>query len=182
VNLAVVPVLDGATDEAWELYGRAFDDLRALAVQRHVMYRHEFTGLLADERIAKYLVTADDGRLAALATMTNDLDAVPLISPEFFERRWPLLYAKKRVWYVPFVAVHPDHQAGGVMARIIDRMCVEPAGEEGGVICLDVCEHRETSQRLPMAIEGQANRTLPGITRVRLDAQVFWGYEFPTPA
>jgi hypothetical protein len=182
VHLAVVPVFTGARDAAWVLYERAFDDLRAVAVQRHVMYRAEFDGVLADDRIAKYVVTGTDGGLVALATMTNDLEAVPLISPEFFEHRWPVLYAKKRVWYVPFVAVDPRHQAAGVMQRIIDAMCLEPAGDEGGVICLDVCEYRETSQKLPMAIEGQANRSTPGITRVRLDAQVFWGYEFPTPA
>jgi len=182
VNLAVVPVLPGPTDAAWTLYRRAFDDLRTRAVQRHVMYRPEFDEVLGDERVLKYVVTADDGGIAALATMTNDLDAVPLISPDLFEHRWPVLYAKKRVWYVPFVAVEPAYQAAGVMQRIIDAMCVEPAGEEGGVICLDVCEYRETAARLPMAIEGQANRSTPGINRVRLDAQVFWGYEFPRPA
>jgi hypothetical protein len=61
-------------------------------------------------------------------------------------------------------------------------MCQAVDDESGGVICLDVCEYRESSVRLPAVIEGQANRSRPGITRVRLDAQVYWGYEFPTPA
>ena len=182
MHLAVVPVLHGSTEAAWRLYGRAFDDLRVLAVQRHIMHRPEFDALMADDRVNKYLVTDDDGALAAVATMTNDLFAVPLISPEYFEHRWPLLYAKRRVWYVSFVAVDPAYQNRGVMQLVVDRMCTEPTGEEGGVICLDACEYRETAQHLPAAIERQANRTSPGVTRVRLDSQVYWGYEFPTPA
>jgi hypothetical protein len=184
VHLAVVPRVDDADGRLWALYQRAFDDLRVLAVQRHIMVREEFDALMADERVDKYVVTDPDagGTVAALATMTTDLSAVPLISPEYFAHRWPDLYARRRVWYVSFVAVEPAYQAHGVMQRIVDRMCDQVDGEEGGVICLDVCEHRETAQRLPWAIEGQANRSRPGITAIRLDAQVYWGYEFPTPA
>jgi hypothetical protein len=182
VRLAVVSSVADPDGELWGLYQRAFDDLRVLAVQRHIMVRDEFDAVLADDRIDKYVVTDSDGSVAALATMTRELDAVPLISPEYFAHRWPDLYAKQRVWYVSFVAVDPAHQARGVMQRIIDRMCAAVDGTAGGVICLDVCEYREASQRLPTAIEGQANRARPGIVRVRLDAQVYWGYEFPTPA
>jgi hypothetical protein len=182
VQLAVVGTLSDPEGELWGLYQRAFDDLRVLAVQRHIMIRDEFDAVMADERVDKYVVTDADGTVAALATMTNELTAVPLISPEYFAHRWPDLYTKQRVWYVGFVAVEPAFQAQGVMQRIIDRMCAEVDGDAGGVICLDVCEYRETAQRLPTAIEGQANRSTPGITRIRLDAQVYWGYEFPTPA
>lgn len=181
MHLAVVPAVGDPEGALWRLYQRAFEDLKVLAVQRHVMFHGEFEGLLADERVAKYVVTAPDGTVVALATMTNDLPAVPLVSPEYFAHRWPALYEKQAVWYVCFVAVDPGHQSQGVMQRIIDAMCEEVSGH-GGVICLDVCEFRETSVRLPMAIEVQANRSTPGIRRVRLDAQVFWGYEFPSPA
>ena len=57
------------------------------------MYRAEFHDVLADERVDKYVVTAPDGSLAALATMTNELAVVPLISPDYFAHRWPELYA-----------------------------------------------------------------------------------------
>ena len=182
MQLAVVGTLSDPEGELWGLYQRAFDDLRVLAVQRHIMVRDEFDAVMADERVDKYVVTDADGTVTALATMTNELTAVPLISPEYFAHRWPKLYDQQRVWYVSFVAVDPVHQARGVMQRIIDEMCAAVDETAGGVICLDVCEYRETSQRLPTAIEGQANRARPGITRVRLDAQVYWGYEFPTPA
>jgi len=190
VHLTVARRVDDPTGELWALYERAFDDLRTLAVQRHVMNHAEFAALMADERVEKFVVTADDGALAALATMTNDLPVLPLISPEYFAHRWPELYAAGRVWYVSFVAVDPVHHNAGVMNRIIDRMCQQagstgdgPAdGGVGGVICVDICEYREFEQKLPTAIERQAGRHTPGVQRQRLDAQVYWAYEFPTPA
>jgi hypothetical protein len=188
VHLAVVRTVDDTSGECWELYQRAFEDLRVLAVQRHLMNHAEFHAIMVDERVEKFLVTDDDGHLTALATMTNDLPVLPLISPDYFAHRWPELYAARRVWYVSFVAVDPAHHNAGVMNRIIERMCREAEDGTpndtgvGGVICVDICEHREDAQRLPVAIERQAGRHTPGVKRLRLDAQVYWAYEFPTPA
>lgn len=190
MRLTVVRQVEDSTGELWALYERAFDDLRTLAVQRHVMNHAEFATLMAEDRVEKFVVTDDDGGIAALATMTNELAVLPLISPDYFAKRWPELYAAGRVWYVSFVAVDPVHHNAGVMNCIIDRMCEEarcldggPADSGvGGVICVDICEHREFAQRLPVAIERQAGRHTAGVRRQRLDAQVYWAYEFPTPA
>ena len=43
--------------KAWKLYSQAFDDLRYLAVQRHVMYGDEFDAVMADALVEKYLVS-----------------------------------------------------------------------------------------------------------------------------
>jgi GNAT superfamily N-acetyltransferase len=181
LDLAVDYTLDDGSGELWDLYQRAFDDLRSLAVQRHLMTSDEFLEVMADPRVIKYVISdSERGRLGALATMTNHLAAVPLISPDYFSRRWPELYAEARIWYVSFVAVDPDYQGTGAMAAMIGRMCQE-IGDSGGVICVDICEH-ETRQRLSTAIEQLGNTYSPGVRRIRMDAQVYWAYEFPTPA
>jgi hypothetical protein len=169
--------LDDPDDGFWRLYECAFEELRATAVQRHLMTRDEFHAVMAEERILKLVVTDENGRPGALATITNALDAVPLIAPEFFARRWPTLYAENRVWYVSFVAVEPGHQNAGAMARLIRRMCDELGGRSG-LICVDICRYREQASRLSEVIERQANRALPGMTRINLDAQTYWGYEY----
>jgi hypothetical protein len=182
VHLTVHPKIDDSSGQYWNLYQRAFDDLRGVAVQRHLMYENEFAAVAADDRVAKYVVTdSQRGRVAALATMTNDLNAVPLISPEYFAQHWATLYQARKIWYVSFVAVEPDYQGTGAMGLLIGRMCQE-VGSDGGVICVDICEHNETRHRLPTAIGALANTYTPGVNRKRLDAQVFWAYEFPTPA
>jgi hypothetical protein len=60
-------------------------------------------------------------------------------------------------------------------------MCEEAAGS-GGIIAADICEHNEATLRLPMAIARLARTFTPGVTPQRLDAQVYWAFEFPEPA
>lgn len=172
--------LEDGDGEHWALYEEAFDDLRSLAVQRHLMIRPEFDELMLDKRVSKYVVRDPErNRVAALATMTNDLDAMHLISPDYFQRRWPDLYAAGRIWYVGFVAVDPDYQGTGAMTLLIQMMC-RNVGGSSGLVCLDICEH-ETRQRLATAIEQLAGTFMPGVQRERLDAQVYWAYTFPEP-
>ena len=64
-------VVDGdQREEAWKLYLQSFDELRYLAVQRHVMYGEEFDAVMADPLVDKFLVWGDDGSLQGLSTMT----------------------------------------------------------------------------------------------------------------
>ncbi len=90
----LVKVVDLITEDelieaAWRLYEEAFQDLKSLAVQRHLMYRSEFDEVMRDSRVQKYLCYEDDGTLCGLSTYTNDLHAIPLIAPEYFEHHWP---------------------------------------------------------------------------------------------
>ena len=74
---------DELIESAWRLYEDAFQELKSLAVQRHLMYRSEFEEVMRDSRIQKYLCFSDDGEtLVGLSTYTNDLHAMPLIAPE----------------------------------------------------------------------------------------------------
>lgn len=101
--------------EVWDLYYTTFHELNAFAVQRHLMFRSEFDEVMLDTRVQKYLCLADDGSVCGLSTYTNMLDAMPLISPAYFERRWPELFAQNRIWYCGFVAV--EKNGGGRTRR-----------------------------------------------------------------
>lgn len=172
--------LEDGEGEYWSLYENAFEDLRSQAVQRHLMIRPEFDELMLDKRVAKYVIRDEERhRVAALATMTNDLESMHLISPDYFRRRWPELYSRRRIWYVGFVAVDPDYQGTGAMTLLIQAMARDVGGSSG-MVCLDICEH-ETRQHLATAIEQLANTYMPGVQRERLDAQVYWAFTFPEP-
>lgn len=161
-------------DQAWELYGLAFDELRAMAVQRHVMNRAEFDDVMTDDRVAK-CVAYDGDRIVGLATYTNDLDAVPLISPEFFAHRWPGHYAQRRIWYLGFFAVHPEHRGSGVFESVIDRLW-DSVRADRGVAALDICARNETIG-LPMAIRRTLEALTPEVVTTTIDTQTFWAYE-----
>lgn len=165
-------------EDAWALYYTAFRDLNAFAVQRHLMYRNEFDDVMRDSRVQKYLCMDADDTLCGLSTYTNDLDAVPLISPQYFERRWPQLYAEKRIWYCGFVAIHPDFQSSSAFSELVEAMYMV-AATQNGIISLDMCRYNDQGRRLSRVIPLMLHRLSGEVRTERMDEQSYWLYEFP---
>jgi hypothetical protein len=181
MNIKVVDrVHEDLIEDAWTLYYEAFKDLNALAVQRHQMYRHEFDEVMSDERVQKYLAIDDiDGELRGLSTYTNDLDAMPLISPQYFQRRWPKHYAEKRVWYCGFVAGQDDGRAAMAFGELVEAMYLVAAAQNG-IIGLDFCRHNDEARRMSRVVRLMLHRLSGDVRAERMDEQQFWLYEFPT--
>jgi len=169
----VPPVLD----RAWALYSKAFDELRIEAVQRHVMYRDEFDQLMADPRVLKFrpVDEADPDRVLALSTFTNDLTAVPLVSPDYFRHRWPDLYDQRRIWYNPFFAIEPKHRGSGIFEQVIATMW-ELVLKSDGIAALDVCGRNERIG-LTTAITHTVRGITPSARATPIDAQTYWLFE-----
>ena len=145
MDLVTKTVVDGPEAEAcWSFYDRAFEALRVRAAQRHALTRDEFDDQMIDSRVTKHIVydTGNGNTPVGMTTLTNDLKAVPLISPEFYEARWPQFYAEQKIWYVGFMAIDPDYHGTGVLAQMIGSMCsVIPP--RGGVVAADICKFNE---------------------------------------
>ncbi len=169
---------DHRREAAWRLYNDAFEELRATAVQRHVMHRFEFDEVMADERVVKVVgLEGSPAVMTGLATYTNDLEAMPLISPDYFARRWPDHYATRRIWYLGFFAVHPEHRGTSIFKAVIENMWqVVLAGQ--GIAALDICRRNE-GLGLPQAIEQTLQSLSPGVAASRVDEQAFWVYTAP---
>jgi hypothetical protein len=180
MNIKVIDeVHESLIEDLWKLYYEAFRELNALAVQRHLMYRHEFVDVMLDNRVQKYLYFDDDGALCGLSTYTNDLDAVPLISPQYFERRWPQHYAERRIWYVLFVAVK-DGAPVRAFAELIEAM--HRTSSVHGITALDICRVTDEVRHLPRAVRVLLHRLSGNVRMERLDEQSYWLYEFPNAA
>lgn len=182
----LVKIVDQIPDEmqkaAWDLYQGAFEDLRALAVQRHLMYRSEFDEVMNDPRIDKYLCLDDGGRLCGLSTFTNDLPAVPLIAPEYFQRRWPDLYLQNKIWYVGFTAVGTDARDTRAFAELVEAMH-RTAYDRNGMIAIDYCRFNDDERNFGKVVRLMLRRLSGGPIRSEcMDQQSFWIYEFPTAA
>jgi len=182
----LVKIVDQIPDDemhnaAWELYEGAFKDLRALAVQRHLMYKSEFDEVMRDPRIDKYLCLDDGGRLCGISTFTNDLFALPLIAPEYFERRWPELYAQRKVWYCGFVAVPPEGRSNNSFADLVEAMYLT-AANQNGIISLDFCQFNDNRRKMGRVVSIMLNRLSGDCRAERMDQQSFWVYEFPAAA
>jgi hypothetical protein len=142
------------------------------------MHRSEFDEVMADNRIAKYLVTDRRGALRGLATYTNDLRAVPLISPDYFSRRWPHHFAERRIWYCGFVAVRSGSPNTGVFVRLVEAM-YRVAVAQRGIIAMDFCRHNEEIRALSRVVQTMLHRLSGEVRSHRMDEQTYWLYEFP---
>jgi len=167
-------------EATWLLYNRALEELRRTAVQRHVMYRAEFDVVMADERVWKYRGVSDAGEAAALATFTNRLEAMPLISPEYFAHRWPERYGAHSIWYIGFFVIDPDHRSSGIFEWVIEHMWRQVVDSDG-IAMLDISRRNE---RIGLAdgIHAVLESLTPGMRASREDEQTYWLYEPPTGA
>ena len=164
-------------DEAWDFYHETFAPLAVHAVQRHVLHRGEFDGLMAGRRVTKY-VARGGGTVVGLSAMTEDLSTLPLLSPEFFAHRWPDLYAQQRILYCMFVGVHSGPPGKGVFVALQREMYKQVEALRGMVV-LDICAYNEAELGLPWAIESILTPIAGGAFATRLDSQSYWLYEFP---
>ncbi len=173
---------DELIESAWRLYEEAFQDLKSLAVQRHLMYRDEFDEVMRDSRVQKYLCFSDDGgELVGLSTYTNDLHAMPLIAPEYFARRWPEQYRQRKIWYCGFVAVGSAKQYRGAFADLVEAMYLM-AANQNGIIALDFCRYNDQLRNMSRVIRLMLHRLSGGVQAECMDQQSFWVYEFPAAA
>src|SRR3954464_14051950 len=93
----------------WKLYIETFGELATKAVARQVLHEDEFMAEMLDPRGEKY-VTWEDGQAVAMCTLTNHLETVPWISPEYFAYHYPEHTARNAVYYLGFILVAPGHR------------------------------------------------------------------------
>ena len=172
----VVP--SAALEATWLLYNRALEELRRSAVQRHAMHRAEFDDVMADERVWKYRGVGDTGEITALATFTNHLEAIPLISPEYFAHRWPQRYDARSIWYIGFFVIEPGRRGSGIFERVIEHMWRRVVASDG-IAMLDISRRNE-QVGLADAIHAVLESLTPGMRASREDEQTYWLYEPPT--
>ncbi|XVV11180.1 GNAT family N-acetyltransferase [Actinoplanes sp. CA-131856] len=182
----LIKVIDQITDAEqnqamWTMYTDAFEELNHLAVQRHLMYKSEFDEVMADARVGKYLALDDDGTMCGVATYTNDLNAVPLIAPQYFERHWPEHYAARKIWYIGFVAVSPHAQGREAFSQLVEQM-YHIASAQNGLVCLDICNHNDEVRRMSRVFRMMVSRLSDNMKFTRIDQQSYWLYEFPAAA
>jgi hypothetical protein len=165
---------------AWRTYAEAFEPLKAVAIQRAVMTPAEFDELMDDERVTKYLAMDSAGTVKGLGTMTSQIEAMTLVSPDFFAARWPEHWAAGRCYYIGIVAAAPDRQGTALFSELIQLMSYT-ASLTGGVAVLDVCRRNAELHGLPQAIARICSTVVPGVGIELVDTQEYWAYTSPVP-
>lgn len=169
-------VVDGPRAEALhELYLEAFAPLRAQSAARQVLTPTEFFDQLLDPRIDKYIAWAD-GLMVGLATLTNRLDTVPWVSPEYFAARYPEHWARGGVYYLGFVVAHASLPHQQFLETVVEVGLPRLSAEQA-VLAYDVCAYNDHilrfGERVDDLIAGDAR-----IARAAIDTQTYYAVRF----
>lgn len=156
----------------YRLYLETFGDLTTAAVARHVLHEHEFMEEMFDERVDKYVARDERDEVIALCTLTNHLETVPWISPQYFAHHYPDHTARGAVYYLGFVLVAHEHRRGRVFVDIIQRLS-ETLLEERAMCGYDFCHFNNDVLGLPAAIEAMLAE-LGDISVRRVDTQSYY--------
>lgn len=160
------------TAELYALYLTSFAHLEQLAAARHLLHADEFTDMVEDRRILKYIAWDTEGSPIGLCTVAGNLDAVPWVSPGFYAHRFPEHYARGAIHYVGVMLVHPSAQGAGAFKQMA-RMIASAAAEVGAVLAWDLCESNQSAgvHRLFSTML----TTLTGATSSEVDRQIYFG-------
>lgn len=165
-------ITGGPAERLYEVYLEAFGPLRAAAAARHVLTVDEFRHEMGDERILKYTVWRSDTEPVALATVTNELEAVTWVSPDFFASRHPERASRKAIYYLGIALVAPGRGQYRVLERVV-RQLVADCVAARGVLAYDVCMFNDATLKFGHRTEAALRRIAPVRVNVA-DTQTYY--------
>ncbi|MFP5489085.1 MAG: hypothetical protein ACLGHQ_12365 [Acidimicrobiia bacterium] len=179
VRISLERVVTGAVaDELWRQYWANFSPLRALAVQKQHSDRDEFLALLANPDVITY-VGWEGSRPVGMAMITNSLDDVPELSPEFLRARFPEQAARNAIYVGIYVMVDPEHRGITLFHRLYME-CWQLAARARGVLVVDTCEFNRTTFDTD-ELARRIGEGFPNCTVSILDQQTWYAAELPEP-
>lgn len=160
----------------FDLYEIAFAPLVTLSAARQVLTHEEFQGQMQDPSVDKYIAWDDASEPIGLITLTNNLLAIPWISPQFFAARYPEQWARNAFYYLGFALAHPSmrHQ------RFVETMIavgMEKLQAERAVMAYDVCAFNNQALRFADRIDKVIGNN-PAIRLEVVDSEVYYAVEF----
>lgn len=157
-------VLGGRAERLYQIYLESFAPLRTQAAARHVLTEDEFRDEMSDPRILKYTVWRSESEPVALATITNELEAVTWVSSDFFAARYPQHAARKAIYYLGIAMVAPHRGQFRLLERIV-RELVTGCVAKRGILAYDVCAFNDATVSFGRRAEAILRRIAP----VRVD-------------
>lgn len=176
-RVTVEEVLDDAEIETWwPVYEAAFSPLSTRAAARHLLTTDEFREEMADERILKLLARDQHGRAVAMTTVATDLQAVPWISPAFYEERFVGAVERRALWYVGYTLAHPAARRTSAFIDMLDVL-IEMLRDGKVTVGYDVSRFNDTSLRFARHLFERARRT-SDLTAAEVDVQTYYAATF----
>ncbi len=160
----------------WDLYCLSFESLAQRAAARQLLSRPDFDLEVLDARVSKYLARTEQGQIVGVCTLSDDLETVPWISPEFYQARYPDCYARRAVFYCGIALVHPAARSTPAFLQMVSAMGGAVAAA-GGVLAADMCRFNIDVVELTGTVTSVLKRTWGSASLVELDTQTYLAWE-----
>lgn len=170
VDPSLIPTL-------WRIYHESFKPLAKIALLDHNLTREMFEQLITDGRVIK-VIAWKDGQPVGLATVTNFLDIVPQISPQFLRHRYPEHAARNAIFFGVFVCVDKSVRSSTVFSRLLAGIG-QTAAAQSGIVVFDVSAANCRAGVDKMI--GKVASWFADSTFERIDAQYYFASELPHP-
>jgi hypothetical protein len=157
--------------EFYDLYSLAFEPLKKRSVARQVLTEAEFTDQMLDERVVKYVARGEQGQAVGLTTLTNELDSVPWVSPDYFTEHYPEHSARNAVYYLGFTLAHPSQRHLRFVETII-MVGLQNLALDHAVVAYDVCAFNNLELKFNDRVAG-ALRNFPAAKLELVDTQYY---------
>lgn len=169
----VAEVDDATAHRFYALYLETFGELAIRAVNRHLLRRDEFFAVMVDPRIDKIVIEDDaTGELIAMCTLTNHLETVDWVSPEYFAHHYPDHWSRGAVYYLGFSLVASRRRRVQLFSELIAH--VTRVVEAADAMCAwDICMFNNETIGLAQAVECIVNRTASFDVRA-VDTQTYY--------
>lgn len=179
ISITHETVVTGAPAEAlYEAYLESILPLTALAVLKHLDTKAEVLANLANPRIEKIVGWQGDVPVG-LAMVTNSLEDVSEISPDFLRSKYPEHAAKNRIYVGMLMLVSPRVRGLTLFGRLYTELWQVPA-LAGGILVFDVCEFNRTMFDTDLLAKRIADNFPRSAVEV-LDRQTWYVAELPEP-
>lgn len=165
------------TEAFWSLYLRAFEPLRARAAARNVLHREEFVAEMADPRVDKYVAWDGEHHAVGITTLTDDLSAVPWVSPEYYAAQFPEHAARGALYYLGFTLVHPRARRGTVFVDMMEPLLSRLVSEDA-VVCGDVCGFNNAAHGFEANVITMLTTAATDVDVEVLDTQTYYSARF----
>jgi hypothetical protein len=160
--------------EFWSYYAKQMEDIQSLAVQAHQAPQEHFRYWMNDEDLTRYAARNDTGELVGLSMMTSYLPSwAGSVSPEYFERHFPVEFAQRRIFYICFVTASER----GAFQELIATMLAEINAVDG-IASLDWSDHNRIVRHLDRASAHVIRRLNPTMREQVIDTQQYMLYTF----
>ena len=179
VTISIESVVTGDdADKMWETYRVNFEPLAELAALQHMFTKEEVLAELENPKIHK-IVGWEGAEPVGLGMVTNHLQSVPQISPEFLRSRYPEHAARDAIYYGIFVAVSHAQRGLTLFNRLYTELW-QIAAQANGVLAFDISKFNRDAfdtDSLTQRIAASFPKSSVGIA----DQQTWYVAELPLP-